>query len=191
MRSGAGKANRTPTIGIFEPFAIVFHTPLIRVFTHRTIVFSHTESRVFTHHRFKQTIDPKGGKDHFLWLNLLNDSYLTESFNVGVALSGPREKVKWNRPMADVLSFRAAYGVTRAAQAPLARRGRSRRVGSDRPPSLPRCAVRAGEGPLIYQGRRSRRTSPAGLKSARWFAAGRAAAINHAGSNRPANSRSA
>ena len=89
-------------------------------------MFSHTESRVFTHHRLTEIIDPKGGKDHFLRLNLLNDSYLTESFNVSVASSSRREKVKWNRPMADAPSFRAAYGVTRAAQAPLARRGRSR-----------------------------------------------------------------
>ena len=45
--------------------------------------------------------------------------------------------------MADMLSFRAAYGVTEAAQAPLAKRRRNKSGrGRDCPPDPPRNAVR-------------------------------------------------
>ncbi len=191
LRSGADKANRTPAIGIFEPFLSCFHTPLIRVFTHRAIVFSHTESRVFTHRRLMQPIDPKGGNGHFLRLNLLNDSYLTDSFNVSSTPRTLREKVKWNRPMADPPSFRAAFGITRAAQAPLAKRERSGRGSGQKVAQRPSGARwRAGKGPSTIPGADRSERHQRGLNQPVGLRPNKQAATGHAGSNRPANSRS-
>jgi len=156
LESSAARLPRIWAIGVPEPCAIVFshtfdscfHTPLTRVFTHRTIVFSHTESRVFTHRRFWQAVDFLTETRPFFRLNLLNDSYLTESFNVERPAS--RQGTEGTNGIglpADALSLGAAYGVTEAAQAPLARRERSK-AGGRRNHSLrpPRRAVRAGEG---------------------------------------------
>jgi hypothetical protein len=55
-----------------------------------------------------------------LQLNLLNDSYLTESLNVKQPALETEEKTNGIGLPADALSLRAAFGVTRAAQAPLA-----------------------------------------------------------------------
>src|SRR3546814_2741394 len=58
-----------------------FHTPRRRGFTHPTIGGSHTESRGFTHRAVLQALENMSKKSLFERLNLLNDSFLTESFN--------------------------------------------------------------------------------------------------------------
>ncbi len=58
-----------------------FHPPLLRGITHRTIGVSHTESRGFTHRALRQHADYKAKIPLCEQLNLLNDSYLTESLN--------------------------------------------------------------------------------------------------------------
>lgn len=69
-------ASRFP--GTFESG---FHPLLLRGFTHRSIGVSPTESRGFTHQAVSQAIEPQSKSPLFLHLNLLNDSYLTESLN--------------------------------------------------------------------------------------------------------------
>lgn len=144
-----------------------FHPPCHRGITHRTIGVSHTESRGFTHRPFQQAIEIECRIRAFLPLNLLKDSYLTESFNVNIAPSIDDRRGQWNRPMADELSFRAAFGVTEAAQAPQRLSGKKRaRSGRYRTPAPLRSAVRAGKGPWTQPTRLTQRTSPAAPKSA-------------------------
>ena len=58
-----------------------FHTLGRRGITHRTIGVSHTESRGFTHRPLSQELGKPRLFAPFFRLNLLNDSYLTESLN--------------------------------------------------------------------------------------------------------------
>ena len=59
-----------------------FHPPSLRGITHRTIGGSPTESRGFTHRACLESRRSPHFFGSFLSLNLLNDSYLTESFNL-------------------------------------------------------------------------------------------------------------
>lgn len=84
------------------------HTPGRRGITHRTIVGSHTESRGITHREDSQGITKTRFFGRFSTLNLLNDSYLTESLNPKTRLKR-KEKELRNCPLGNGPSLRAGY----------------------------------------------------------------------------------
>jgi len=84
------------------------HTPGRRGITHRTIVGSHTESRGITHRTASQDITKTRFFGRFSTLNLLNDSYLTESLNPKTRLKR-KERECGIAPWGNEPSLRAGY----------------------------------------------------------------------------------
>lgn len=98
--------------GFWASQASGFHTPQPRGITHHSIGVSHTESRGFTHQPFSEHPRKPSFFGSFFQLNLLNDSYLTESLNhlrrrwVTVRLSIKTETVsggRLTRPQTEVV----------------------------------------------------------------------------------------
>ena len=93
-----------------------FHPPLLRGITHRTIGVSPTESRGFTHQPLSKSRRNARFFGLFFRLNLLNDSYLTESFNPPHAVQGTKGQAELAygpirlRCVPAIAVTRAAYG---------------------------------------------------------------------------------